>query len=40
LSPYTDEFIIKDRHPFCDKIDWVVKTSRVGEAEFAIVTAG
>ena len=40
LSPYSDTIIVQDRHPFCDKIQWCIKTSRVGECELALVTAG
>ena len=40
LSLYHDSVIVSDRHPFCDKINWVIRTSRVGETELAIVTAG
>ena len=40
LSPYYDSMILQDRHPFCDKINWITRTSRVGETELAIVTAG
>jgi hypothetical protein len=40
ISPYYDSIIVQDRHPFCDKINWIIKTSRVGECELAIVTAG
>lgn len=40
FSPYNDSVIVQERHPFCDKINWALRTSRVGETELAIVTAG
>lgn len=40
LSPFEDTIMIQDRHPFFDKINHMIRTSRSGETELAIVTAG
>ena len=28
LSPYTDGYLVQERHAFGDKINWVIRTSR------------
>jgi len=40
LSPYYDSVLVQERHPFCDKILHLEKTSRTGVCELAVVTAG
>jgi hypothetical protein len=40
MSPFDDKIIIHDRHPFCEKITCIIQTTRKGECELAVVTAG
>jgi len=40
LSPYLDTILVKERHPFCDKVSCLEKTSRTGVCEIAVVAAG
>lgn len=40
LSPFEDTVLAEERHPFCDRIMQMFKTSRTGACELAVVTAG